>query len=613
MKWLSGAALFLMLAGCGAKAATVGEAEAAYQQNRIAEAERAFAAVADDPTTTPGDRAEALREIARISWLIDGNAPKALRALDRAGSEGDACATARMRGRILAEAGQADFLLGMLPQLLALCRNPAAQDQLRADAADAELTVATDPGRRGVALGRAALLLGAMSDPSRARARGSSLALELALARGDRAGALQAWKNYFWLTDKDVPQALEGLALSASLRFERGLAAGAAVRDRLLLVDLLVRTGFARPAERFVAAQGLDRSAGSDPLWRKVAVYLSQRRKLEALILASNRRVARGGAASDLRSAALSAETAMAQAAGVTGDRRSGLRQAYGLYGTVGTTGGFASIHLGHVVQDEKRTIEQYGHRAEFRYLAIDNMISNGYESWLWDGVAATGGWNEEGPVIIQVRPEYASGPLNAWLLIPGTVGRAEFVARQADRNAADAVALGKAPVAFLPGLADRLRLQYVDQVLSRARSLAGKGDLRRAFLNEYWRANWQQSMLLHEGRHVLDRNLLPSEEQKNPELEYRAKLSELALADYPRLALMNIDSPTIGGTTPHGIANGRIMEAYAAWIEAHKAEVAGYDPARPALTQADKLSDDQIRAVARALDPLAREAASQS
>jgi hypothetical protein len=61
--------------------------------------------------------------------------------------------------------------------------------------------------------------------------------------------------------------------------------------------------------------------------------------------------------------------------------------------------------------------------------------------------------------------------------------------------------------------------------------------------------------------------------------LEYRAKLSELALADYPRLALFNINSSTIGGGSAHGTANGWIMAAYGKWIDSHRSRV---DPPGP-------------------------------
>ena len=89
--------------------------------------------------------------------------------------------------------------------------------------------------------------------------------------------------------------------------------------------------------------------------------------------------------------------------------------------------------------------------------------------------------------------------------------------------------------------------------------------------------------------------------------MEYRGKLSELAMSDYPRLPLASINSRIIAADTPHGRANASIMKSYAKWVAAHSAEVKGYDPKLPAAVQIDRLSDDQIRAVARSLDPWAR------
>jgi hypothetical protein len=150
--------------------------------------------------------------------------------------------------------------------------------------------------------------------------------------------------------------------------------------------------------------------------------------------------------------------------------------------------------------------------------------------------------------------------------------------------------------------------MQVAAQIGERARSVAGAGgDLKRAFLAEYWRASFQQSIFTHEGRHALDKSLVTGLARFNDtNLEYRAKLSELALADYPRLALVNIDADTIGGSTAHGKANGKILAAYGEWIGAHKAEVKGFDPALPPMVQIDRLTDAQIRAIARSLDPLA-------
>jgi hypothetical protein len=302
-------------------------------------------------------------------------------------------------------------------------------------------------------------------------------------------------------------------------------------------------------------------------------------------------------------------EARLMAAAGLSSGAREGLLRAYGLFGRWGETDGHESIHLGHAIQRDRRLIEQYGHRAEVTFIALDNMLANGFNSWLWDGAAAAGGWTEEGPVIVQVRPEYVSTPLSAWSQLSGGAARERLLDRARERSRADLEALLGKEVAYVPGLSDRLKIQLADQIVTQARTKAGTGgDLRRAFLAEYWRASFQQSIFLHEGRHALDRTLVRGIARfDDANLEYRAKLSELALADYPRLALFNIDADTIGGDSGHGIANALILKNYVDWMRRHAGEISGYDPRLPPLVQIDKLSDAQLRAVARALDPIAR------
>jgi hypothetical protein len=74
-------------------------------------------------------------------------------------------------------------------------------------------------------------------------------------------------------------------------------------------------------------------------------------------------------------------------------------------------------------------------------------------------------------------------------------------------------------------------------------------------------------------------------------------------------MALFNIDAATISSANEHGRANGRIMAEYGRWIRAHAGEVRGYDRSLPPLTQLDRLTDQQIRGVARALDPFVQDA----
>jgi hypothetical protein len=596
----------LLLPGCHARAATVDEAMGLYSLNKVPAAEEALRRISTDSKAPATERAAAHRELGRIAWLIDGDAPRALREIDAAfAAGGDRCETALQDARILQEARKGAELLRDAPRLAASCDIAERADPIRLSAAAAALDLAAEGGGRE-RLAEAKTLLASVASDTRTGLRACALELQLGLLQGEAPAALQAWKDYFWLSDRDVPQGLAAAVPAAAPLFEAGLAPKAPVQARLQLVDLLVRAGFAQAAERYAQASNLPAEAGAAPLWRKAKAYFDFRRQLEATILASNRRVARGGSAANLRAALLNGKKTLMGSAALSGDARQALRRAYGLFGTVGETDGYASIHLGHVVQDDRRVVEQYGHRAAVAFVAIDNMISNGFNSWLWDGTAAAGGWTEDGPTIVQVRPEYTSDPLNAWSLYSGGAARQRIAARAAARQAADLAALKERDVATLPGLADRLHIQVAEQVGARARAVMGPGgDLKRAFLQEYWRASFQHSIFIHEGRHALDKGLVTGVGRLFDNPEYRAKLSELALADYPRLPLASIDSQ-IGDGSAHGKANEKILAAFGEWTRAHGAQVKGFDPALPPLVQLDKLSDDQIRAIARGLDPLA-------
>jgi hypothetical protein len=601
--------LGLLVAGCDSPAAeTIDGAMQAYGKNRVADAEAVYRKIAGEPAASAADRSEAHRQLGRIAWLVDGDSARALMEAKSAFADGgDRCASGRLTARILHEAGRGEILLPQAEALAAACEVPGQADDIRLRAAAAAIDLGA--GGRKDALASAAALIAAAGEDARSSLPAQALALHLALLQGDPSAALKAWRDYFWLSGTDVPQGLAAAFPATAPIFAEGLAPGGTPAAKLRLLDLLVHAGFVRQAESFARSGRLAQLAPQDPTWRRASAYFEARRDLEAALLASNRKVARGGGAADMEALLERFETRLMTAAGLSGNRREALLRAYGVYGQQGETDGHPSIHLGHAVQRDRRRVEQYGHQADVGFVALDNMLANGFNSWLWDGAAAAGGWTEAGPVIVQVRPEYTSTPLSAWSLYSGGPARRRLLERSAERGRADLAALRDEDVAYLPGLADRLKLQVADQVGRRARALAGAGgELRRAFLAEYWRASFQQSIFLHEGRHALDRTLVRGLARFfDGDLEYRAKLSELALADYPRLALHSIDSDTIGGGSDHDKANAKVLRGYVDWIRAHPGAVAGYDPRQPPLAQIDKLTDAQLRAVARGLDPIAK------
>lgn len=594
-----------------AQAASLSDGKSAYSQNRVAEAERIFAGVAGDGSAPVADRSEARRELGRIAWLIDGNSKAALDHLAEARSLGDKpCATATLTARVLHESDLDAEAARKGPELLASCAEGMERDSLRVHLIGAMLDLASEGGAD-----RASLLAAAAAEARNfsrdADVEAARVRFETALMTGDAPGTLAAWKDFFWLDESDAPQALEKIGATAI--FERGLGPDAGVEQRLALAELLMRTGFAVQSRRFAELHQLQRHASASPVMRRLQAYWSARSALEGVLLRTNRRFARAGktpvalkaGGRELDRADKAWRETLLAAAGEKGDADEILARNYGIVGTGrGETSGYPSIHRGHLVEDRDMTVSQYGKTAKIHYMSVDNMIANGFESWLWDGGPMVGGWQAKG-VIVNVRPGYVKSPLRSYAQTRDSAARRELIQRERQRSAEDLAKLKGRPVATLNGLGDRLQLQLLDRVMAAARIKASdEAGIRRAFLAEYSRANFHQSIEVHEGRHAIDETLGLSSKVEQPVLEYQAKLSELALTAYPRMALHNMNL-NLEGDGPHDKAGAKVFDEYRKWIEAHPDEVMGYDPSVPALAQLDKLSDDQIREIARGLDPL--------
>lgn len=594
-----------------AAASTLRDAEELYFQSRVPEAEATFVAIRSDPGASAGDRAAAGRDLARIQWLIDRDATAALASLrDAHAANADLCATTVMTVRVLDESGAAHQAALEARKGVADCPGLSQGTELKAAEARAllnEAGAASGPARTAAIAG-AGQALAHLPSLAAASPVVQELKLGWALQARDAKAALEGWKGFFWLTDHNAPPAFGLEDADVARRFQKGLAPHAAAGDQVGLLTLLIRGGFYDEAKRFDVANHLAKRATGDADYRRVTAYYDLRARLDPAILAFNRATARGHRDDKAFNARLTGIVidAAHKLDPTAVDPRVPLQKAFGLSGYVGDTGGFASMHAGHVVQDDTLKIEQFGRHGEVCFMLIENMVSNGYQSWLWDGMAQAGGWSGENGTIVQVRPAYTPGGLRALASAEPEIA-ARLAARQPSLEQQDLAALAKAPVAYLPGLAARFTQQSTAQVAAKASLEAQRlgQPYARVFAKLYWDAVVGHSIKIHEGRHSLDNLQFKGAAQlSSPELEYRAKLSELMLAEFPRMPLANIQSSEIGSDSPHGKADTRIFEGYLHWMDAHRSEIAGFDAAVPTLEQLDKLTDAQIRAVAHDLDP---------
>lgn len=573
-----------------ASAVTLAEALSAYRANRVAEAERSLAEVASDRAATAEDRATAARELGRIDWLIRGETGATAAALAGVQTGAERCRALLLALRVYREANEPRTALDAVQANRGECAEDEVETMRVALARTHILAARLSPQDAAAHLSAA---MGELSALRPISARAPSVAatqFSLALAQRDADGAFAAWRNYFWLDDDDTPQALSAYAGRATAVFTTGLAPSASESDRAALVDMLIRAGFADDARVLAGAMS------DNAIWTSARAYFAFRDAVRDSTLRANREMANGGRATFYEREIVAAVNALMQAAGLSGDPQQALRDAYGLFGTVGEASNYPSLHGGHLVQDEAMSVAQYGRSGALRFIVIDNMIANGFESWLWDGWAQAGGWaNDDG--IVQVRSAYTGGPLQMLQRSRPGAARDRMVAGIEALAATEHTALGRDGVAELPSTSDRLELQAIDQIAART------GGDDAAFIAEAWRATVHYSITLHEGRHALDN----AEGNFSSEtLEFRAKLSQIALSDTPRLGLANV----AGGAqpdTPHGNANRRVLEGFRRWMRSHRDEIAGFDPSRPTLTQLHLLTDDQIRAAARSIDPWAR------
>jgi len=155
---------------------------------------------------------------------------------------------------------------------------------------------------------------------------------------------------------------------------------------------------------------------------------------------------------------------------------------------------------------------------------------------------------------VYQVRPLYSGAPYSAWVKYTDPAARAEEDREIADESRRDDERIKSDPNLMPRGTAMRLRRQYVEQVMRALDRRGVEGEARReAFVEHMTTDTFESSIWAHEGRHAIDKKYRYA--SRGEDLEFRAKLSEVALAPAPREAIESI-AFTGSANTPHGAAN---------------------------------------------------------
>jgi hypothetical protein len=599
-----------------------------FFQHDIARAAEIYAAVDSSAEASPDDRAEAALRYALLQWRYFERPEAARVTLTKAVERGVKVADL-LGERAELETADADFAAAREAALRSLLLAHTAEERAGAKLQWAKAVLREiEAGGPASRLEDAHSVLRQLVDEDPGELESARLLLQASLLTGDGPGALAAWRAYYWVPPGGRPfGAIEG-AYDQLQEILPDWSGAGDVETTVRLIHALAGSRFFSAVTLLARAPGTESEVKArvgpllaycdyikaiteiaDDYYRQTAVGQTTpddlKRPLLDLTLGRWHDLGLPGDPPATTAASLAPEgvSAMLDQTEPTVDRALGDR--YGTYINLGETAGYFDLHMGHVVDDEKRTVDQYGDTAQVRFIVLDSMVSNGFESWAWDYHSQHGGWANQ-TAIYRVRPASANGPIRNWHRLTDPDARREWDEEIARQSAGDDARARADSCAYLPGLQGRLRREALSSLRDRLASQGLSGDtLRLAFIEELGRATTESAIFAHEGRHVIDQRLGIT---GGAELEYRAKLSEIAFAPIPRLALAGgILAPNIGDATPHGQANLRLMHGIVDWMNGHRGEINGLDPGRPMLPQLDRLSDDQLRSISRSLDPLAK------
>jgi hypothetical protein len=286
------------------------------------------------------------------------------------------------------------------------------------------------------------------------------------------------------------------------------------------------------------------------------------------------------------------------------------MKKRFGTHIILGGTGNYRGkvLIMGHLIDLQTRKIEQYGFESEFSYLLYDMMVSNGYSSWFWDGMANVGGW-ATATEMAAVRTGTIQKFYRLWWMVNDDAERKKTEQYIAERLDAEELAISKSISAPLNGLSRRMRFKATKALVDGLKDSGLEAhDLIMAFIRRYDQFQVGKNIFAHEGRHSIDQKFFADDYNhwSSSEKEFRAKLSEVIFCSDPYLALGELLAQSVSGSA-HGKANLKIRKVLLKWMKEHLSEIEDIDTDRPLLVQTHLLTNDQIKQCFTAADPLAR------
>jgi len=254
----------------------------------------------------------------------------------------------------------------------------------------------------------------------------------------------------------------------------------------------------------------------------------------------------------------------------------------------------------GHAIVDTIKAIEQFNQKAEIQFFVLDLRFSNNYWGW-FTGNYGFAGYADDA-IIAKYREPASSNPIYYWNKLNNIESLSKWKDEIVILSAQDDSLSKINANANLNGIYERIRLNIYSEIIDSLKSVGFQNDeLRKQFISIYNDIEYNH-IINHEGRHVIDFNTLSKIKLvllNNAELEFRATLSQIYFSQYPLL-----DIKFEINNTPHGLANKKLLELIANWMEQNEEKIKGFDATKPTLPQLDLLTNKQLKKIIESIEP---------
>lgn len=591
---------------------------AAYQAEGSLQLETSrslFEKVASNPSASKEDQCKALRALAIQDWKFYNNYNGAIDRLHLADSIGDyASETWLKRTRIEEEAKQFSKAMEAAQKAISLSASEADKTYAQYKYARVILNQAlsqiqtNEPFNKAL-LTEAVQILQDVLDKNPTHVNAADTLLGLALVINDGNTSLKAWLSYYRFTNaesayaylKTAAKTLEQILPIWNKRSLNQL-------EQTTLIHVLAESRFYNYANALAKTFNLTKQTNI----QNIVAYADYVNEVETLTNTYYRQATTEGINSDTYIETLVSKSEKLYDQLETKTKtdtfsfqnfRSLIREDYGAVLMLGSTSASNIMGLiyGHIVNERERTVEQYGHQADFTFTELDMIVSNGYPSWFWEdrgagGFAIPGGF-------LRIKTMFKHLGISAWEQVTDPIKRSKAESNIQDNLLASTA--NSEVSAILPALAKKLELDALDALYN---DLINQGykdvELQLKFIEAYDDLRDNATMFAHEGRHSLDRVVLGDDYRSlgAATIEYRGRLSQIAFSESPKLEVANMLNGV--GTTNNGIANQMIVDVFDNWIKENKQLVNTFDKGKLPITQLYKLTDEQIRQCIKWVDP---------